>query len=205
MFSYNMPNGNIIISINDRQYNKDDIIIQLKKLNDVKNSVDYYFRLATFEEYKFLCEYAESLDYPNVNPYDDRKPFNRDSYYMIDAGIVVDGNLLGDNGYSDMWIYYPIVVRDFDYVKDSVYIRESDTGIMKLVNAKGEYINLTFDNVKQLSEQLPLYVDVLGGESLSKLQEGIVSLQKRLVELNNNLDDVKDIKKVSWFDRIRGR
>ena len=104
-----------------------------------------------------------------------------------------------------MWIYYPIVVRDFDYVKDSVYIRESDSGIMKLVNAKGEYINLTFDNVKQLSEQLPLYVDVLGGESLSKLQEGIVSLQKRLVDLNNNLDDVKDIKKVSWFDRIRGR
>lgn len=205
MFSYNMPNGNIIISINDRQYNKDDIIIQLKKLNDVKNSVDYFFRLATFEEYKFLCEYAESEQYPNVNPHDDRKPFNRDSYYMIDAGIVVDGNLLGDNGYSDMWIYYPIVVRDFDYSKDSVYIRESANGLIKLVKSDGEYINLTGEQVKQLSEQLPLYVEVLEGKTLSKLQEGIVSLQKRLVDLNNNLDDVKCIKRVSWFNRIRGR
>ena len=201
MFSYNMPNGNIIISINDRQYNKDDIIIQLKKLNDGKNSVDYYFRLATFEEYKFLCEYAESEQYPNVNPYDDRKPFNRDSYYMIDAGIVVDGNLLGDNGYSDMWIYYPIVVRDFNYSKDSVYIRRSDSGLIKLVKSDGEYINLTGEQVKQLSEQLPLYVEVLEGKTLSKLQEGIVSLQKRLVDLNNNLDDVKDIKKVGIFSQ----
>jgi hypothetical protein len=200
-----MPNGNIIISINDRHYNKDNIIIQLNKLNDVNNSVDYYFRLATFEEYKFLCEYAESEQYPNINPYmDESKPFNRDSYYMIDSGIGFNGNLLGDNGYSDKWIIYPIVVRDFNYSKDNVYIRESDSGIIKLVKSDGEYLNLTVEQVKQLSEQLPLYVEVLEGKTLSKLQEDIAKLSKRLVDLNNNLDEVKECKKVSWFGKLFG-
>lgn len=202
MFSYNMPNGNIIVCT-DYLYDKDNLDSQIEILNASKNSSDYYFRLATFEEYQFLCEKANSEEYPNTNPImEKREPFDINCYYRLDEWMVYDGKRLED--YPDNLEYYSIIVRDFNYSKDSVYIRESDTGIMKLVNAKGEYINLTFDNVKQLSEELPLYVEVLEGETLSKLQEGIVSLQKRLVELNNNLDDVKDIKKVSWFGKLFG-
>ena len=199
MFSYNMPNGNIVVCM-DYLYEADNLDSQIEILNAAKNSVDYYFRLATFEEYQFLCDNANSDEYPNTNPIiEERKPFDINCYYRLDEWMVHDGKRLED--YPDDLEYYSIVVRDFKYEKDSVYIRRSDNGLIKLVKSDGEYINLTFEQVKQLSEELPLYVEVLEGKTLSKLQEGIVSLQKRLEDLNNNLDDVKDIKKVGIFSQ----
>ena len=198
-----MPNGNIVVCT-DYLYDADNIDRQIEILNAAKNSSDYYFRLANFEEYQFLCDNANSEEYPNTNPImEKREPFDINCYYRLDEWMVHDGKRLED--YPDNLEYYSIIVRDFKYEKDKVYIQNSDNGLMKLVKSDGEYINLTFEQVKQLSEELSLYVEVLEGETLSKLQEGIVSLQKRLVDLNNNLDDVKDIKKVSWFNRIRGR
>ena len=203
MFSYNMPNGNIIVCT-DYLYDADNLAGQIEILNAAKNSVDYYFRLANFEEYQFLCENANSDEYPNTNPIiEEREPFDINCYYRLDEWMVHDGKILDD--YPDDLEYYSIIVRHFKYEKDKVYIRESDNGLIKLVKSDGEYINLTFEQVKQLLEELPLYVEILEGKTLSKLQEGIVSLQKRLVDLNNNLDDVKDIKKVGifsqWFRR----
>ena len=199
MFSYNMPNGNIVVCT-DYLYEADNLDSQIEILNAAKNSVDYYFRLATFEEYQFLCDNANSDEYPNTNPIiEERKPFDINCYYRLDEWMVHDGKRLED--YPDDLEYYSIMVRDFKYEKDSVYIRRSDNGLIKLVKSDGEYINLTFEQVKQLSEELPLYVEVLEGKTLSKLQEGIVSLQKRLEDLNNNLDDVKDIKKVGIFSQ----
>ena len=202
MFSYNMPNGNIVVCT-DYLYEADNLDSQIEILNAAKNSVDYYFRLATFEEYQFLCDNANSDKYPNTNPIiEERKPFDINCYYRLDEWMVHDGKRLED--YPDDLEYYSIIVRDFKYEKDKVYIRRSDNGLIKLVKSDGEYINLTFEQVKQLSEELPLYVEVLEGKTLSKLQEGIVSLQKRLEDLNNNLDDVKEIKKVSWFGKLFG-
>lgn len=202
MFSYNMPNGNIVVCT-DYLYEADNLDSQIEILNAAKNSVDYYFRLANFEEYQFLCDNANSDEYPNTNPIiEERKPFDINCYYRLDEWMVHDGKRLED--YPDDLEYYSIMVRDFKYEKDSVYIRRSDNGLIKLVKSDGEYINLTFEQVKQLLEELPLYVEVLEGKTLSKLQEGIVSLQKRLEDLNNNLDDVKDSKKVSWFGKLFG-
>ena len=202
MFSYNMPNGNIVVCT-DYLYEADNLDSQIEILNAAKNSVDYYFRLATFEEYQFLCDNANSDEYPNTNPIiEERKPFDINCYYRLDEWMVHDGKRLED--YPDDLEYYSIMVRDFKYEKDSVYIRRSDNGLIKLVKSDGEYINLTFEQVKQLLEELPLYVEVLEGKTLSKLQEGIVSLQKRLEDLNNNLDDVKEIKKVSWLGKLFG-
>lgn len=184
-----MPNGNIIVCT-DYHYDADSLESQIEILNATKNSSEYYFRLATFEEYQFLCENANSDEYPNTNPIiEGREPFDIKCYYLLDECMVHDGKRLDD--YADDLEYYPILVRDFKYEKDKVYIRNSENDLIKLVKSDGEYMNLTFMQVKQLSEQLPLYVELLEGKTLSKLQEDIASLSKILVELNNNFRGFK--------------